>query len=230
MGGAFRRWILVVFVFFLALRTVPEVPARALEPTSSSPERLRAQTAGNHRPRISVEKRNDASGDGRFSRQEAAASPGADITFMVNITNVGRGPFRIARISDSYGTTNIEVCRQLLGRTLHPGRAAACTFTIEDYAPPRFDSRANTVSVSAKATKGNRTAAAAAISTVTTVPAAEVRGRTARGGGRAEEGLARTGPYTSPLSALALTLLATGSELLALAWRRGRKHARRRPR
>jgi hypothetical protein len=228
-GGAVRGCIRVAIVFLLALWTVAWAAAGAQEPTSSSPEEVRAQPAGGRRPRIAVEKRNDASGDGRFSRDEVAARPGTDVTFMVNITNVGRVSFRIRRISDSYGTTNIEVCRELFGRTLRPGRAVACTFTVEDYTPSRFDSRANTVGVSAKDTKGDRTAAAAAISTVTTLDsAAEVRGRTARGDGRDDEDLARTGPYTSPLWALALSLLATGSELLALARRRGRKHAPRR--
>lgn len=218
-AGAFRSWALAAIVTMAALWVVPEARLAAQEPT------------GHRRPRIAVEKRNDANGDGRFSRDEVAARPGTDVTFMVNITNVGRTPFRIRRISDSYGTTNIEVCRELFGRTLRPGRAVACTFTIEDYTPSRFDSRANTVGVSAKATKGNQTAAAAAISTVTTLDsAAEVRGRAARGDGRDDEDLARTGPYTSPLWALALSLLATGSELLALARRRGRKHAPRRSR
>jgi hypothetical protein len=176
-----------------------------------------------------VEKRNDATGDGRFSRDEVAARPGADVTFMVNITNIGKVSVRIRRVSDNYGATTLEVCRELLGRRLRPGRAVACTFTIEHYAPTQFDSRANTVGVSVRATRGDRSAAAAAISTVTTLGSpTDVRGQRARRDGRPEENLATTGPSTAGRWALALGLLATGSELLALARRRARKHVPRR--
>lgn len=224
--GRAQSWITAAIVVNLALSLGPGSQAGAQEPRPSSPEAVRAQATGDRRPRIAVQKWNDADRDGRFSRDEVGARPGAPVTFLVTITNVGATPVKIRSLSDSFGTTTLEVCPELIGRRIRPGRAAACTFTLQNYSPPRFDSRANTVGVGVKATISNRTTAAAAISTVTTNTSEAVRGRRVRRGDAGED-LAATGPRTAPLWALSLSLVATGWELLALARRRQRKHAPR---
>ena len=126
------------------------------------------QPAGN-RPRISVRKSNDANADGSFSDREDAPRPEADVRFRVQITNEGDQSVEIAEISDSYRLTTIDVCADLIGDRIAPGSTVECTFKLDRYAPPRFDSVANTVSVVVRAVSDSgRRASSEDVSTVIT--------------------------------------------------------------
>jgi hypothetical protein len=182
----------------------------------------RGQSAGG-RPRIDVQKTNDADGDGEFTAAEVARRSGADVPFRVRIKNVGQVAVTIRRITDSYQATTIEVCEELAGDRLRPGRSAVCNFTLEDYAPPPNDSRANTVKGTVRETRGERTASDSDISTVTTVEGGgdQVLGTTGSNPGT-EKGkrFADTGFYLTRLIVVALTLLMAGSTLVRLGRRR----------
>ena len=121
------------------------------------------------RPRIAVRKSNDANEDGTFSRSENASEPHATVRFRVEIENVGDEPAEVERITDSYRVVTVEVCDRLVGDRLSSGQTMLCEFDLEDYAPDRFDSVANTVSVVVSAADDNgRRSSERAVSTVTT--------------------------------------------------------------
>jgi hypothetical protein len=189
-------------------------PAEA--PAAAPPAGVRAQAT---RPRISVNKSNDADRNGVYTSDEVAPSPGADVSFRVKITNLGRRAVRIERILDSYRETHEEVCGELLGRRIPPSASKRCTFVLEEYAPSRFDSVANTVDVTVQATSSGRRRTASDISTVTTLSGGgdEVLGETATGPGAGDQGgMASTGFDLRPSIALAMALLASGAGLLRL--------------
>jgi hypothetical protein len=187
---------------------------------------------GSLRPRISVRKTNDADQDGTFSRAEDAPQPAADVPFRVEITNVGDGSVEIEKVSDSFRLATLDVCSELIGDRLAAGSTVSCTFELAAYAPPRFDSVANTISVvaSAASDSGHR-ASERAVSTVTTPgndDEAEVLGEqvTSEPPGApnppsASEGPrpALTGLYVLPLAAVALFLALSGALLIALGRR-----------
>jgi hypothetical protein len=156
-------------------------------PAGAPPAGVRAQAT---RPRISVNKSNDADRNGVYTSDEVAPSPGADVSFRVKITNLGRRAVRIERILDSYRETHEEVCGELLGRRIPPSASKRCTFVLEEYAPSRFDSVANTVDVTVQATSSGRRRTASDISTVTTLSGGgdEVLGETATGRAPATKG------------------------------------------
>jgi len=193
-------------------------------PSARASGASRGQGAGG-RPRIDVQKTNDANGDGVFSSGEVAQRSGADVPFRVTIKNVGQVAVIIRRVTDSYQATTIDVCEEFVGDRIRPGRSAVCNFTLDDYAPPANDSRANTIRVAVKETQGDRTASDSDISTVTTLDGGgnNVLGTTGSNPDSETEGsknFAETGFYLTRLIALALALLAAGAALIRLGRRR----------
>jgi hypothetical protein len=189
-------------------------PAEA--PAAASSAGVRGQAT---RPRISVNKSNDADRNGVYTSDEVAPRPGADVSFRVKITNLGRRAVRIERILDSYRETHREVCDELLGRRIPPSASKTCTFVLQDYAPPRFDSVANTVDVTVRPTSSGRRRTASDISTVTTLSGGgdEVLGETVTGPGAGDQGgMASTGLDLLAVTALATLLLLGGSGLVRL--------------
>jgi hypothetical protein len=203
----------------------PERPD-ALETTASSAAAPGAPGAGTRgqtsRPRVSVDKTNDADGDGTYTSDEVAPRPGADVSFRVRVTNLGRSAVRIERITDSYRDTRDDVCSEFRGQRIRPSTSKTCTFVLQDYAPPRFDSVANEVEVTVRQPSSGRRATELDISTVTTGAAGgnEVLGEQTTGPGAGGSGrMASTGFDFMPASALAMLLLATGAGLLRLGER-----------
>jgi hypothetical protein len=204
------------------------------------------------KPKISVRKTNDADQDGKYSDDEVAPEPEADVRFRVRIKNKGTGAVEIASVTDSYGATTEEVCEQLVGELVDPGKSASCTFELEDYAPPQYDSLANTVEVvAAAAGDSTKRTTKSDVSTVTTLDGgseAVVLGETAASeegsadggdvaGTTTEEEAAPAEPAPNPnadslpttgfavarLALLAATLGLTGGTLLYAGRRRARR-------
>jgi hypothetical protein len=203
------------------------------------------------KPKISVRKTNDADQDGKYSDDEVAPEPEAHVRFRVRIKNKGAGAIEVTRVSDSYGATTEEVCEQLVGELVDPGKSTSCTFELEDYAPPQYDSLANTVEVVATAAgDATKRTTKSDVSTVTTLDGgseAVVLGETASGEGSANGGdvagtateeeaapaepaperqggsLASTGLAVARLALVAATLGLTGWTLLYAGRRRARR-------
>jgi hypothetical protein len=177
---------------------------------------------------LTVVKTNDADHDGAYSNSETTSEPEADVSFRVSVTNQGAEEVSIIRISDffpsSEGVSDREVCRSLGGASLAPGQSVACTFTLADYAPPRGESKVNTISVHMLAGDAGsstlRTLLATDASTVETRGAA-VLGLVLGNPGQ----LAGTGAAVGGLAVIVAQLAAAGLELR----RRGRARSSRRP-
>jgi hypothetical protein len=168
-----------------------------------------------------VDKRNDANGDGTYTSDEVAPRPGAAVSFRVRITNLSRSAVRIERITDSYRETREDVCGDLRGQRIRPSTSKTCTFVLEDYAPPRFDSVANTVDVRVNETSSGRRTTGSDISTVTTLGAGDdqVLGETTGQGIGGRGRTASTGFDVMPAIGLAMLLLASGTGLVRLGER-----------
>jgi hypothetical protein len=126
---------------------------------------------------------------------------------------------RIKRIVDSYRQTRTQVCDELGGQRIRPAASIACTFVLEDYAPPRFDSVANIVDVRVTDQSSGRRASGSDLSTVTTLNNGgdRVLGATTTSPNTEGAGTtASTGFDLMPVSALAALLLASGAGLVRL--------------
>jgi hypothetical protein len=206
---------------------VSEPPGDGSRPTGSS------RQPRSRRPRISVRKTNDADQDGTFSQEERASRPQADVRFWVRITNRGNGAVQIEEISDSFRGATLDVCSTLIGDQIPPDRSVTCTFELDRYAPPRYDTVANTVSVvvsaAGEAGPGGTGHATSTVITPGDAGGAEVLGeqitREPQGApnpGSEGNGLptpALTGLSVLPLASLALLLALTGSILIGLGRR-----------
>jgi hypothetical protein len=185
---------------------------------ASAPRRAgtRRQSA-DQRPQITVRKTNDADGNGLFSPSEVAPRSGADVPFRVTIRNVGQRAVTIRQITDSYDATRVDVCGELIGDQLRSGQRTQCTFVLGDYSPPEFDSRSNTIEVTATGRGGGRVSRSA-LSAVTTIPGSgdEVLGTGERnpGGEGRSEGFAFTGAYLDRLLGLGAALILAGALLI----------------
>jgi hypothetical protein len=202
-----------------------EAAGSSAAPAAAPRAGARGQTS---RPRVSVDKRNDANGDGTYTSDEVAPRPGAAVSFRVRITNLGRSAVRIERIVDSYRETHEEVCGDLRGQRIRPSTSKTCIFVLPNYAPPRFDSVANTVDVRVNETSTGRRTTGSDISTVTTLRGGEnqVLGESTTrpsAGGQGE--MASTGFDLLPPISLAMLLLASGTGLVRLG--EVRMHTRR---
>lgn len=111
---------------------------------------------------VTIEKTNDADGDGTYTDDETT-TPGADVPFQVVITNTGTGDLTVASLDDAW--PGLEDALDLLGDgvlscddgeatsdlsvgdVIPAGASLTCTFTVEDYAPAAGGSLTNTVTL-----------------------------------------------------------------------------------
>src|SRR5205807_2258588 len=100
-------------------------------------------------PAISVDKTNDADGDGSFNDSETAPASGAPVIFQAIITNTGGTSLTLTDLTDEYPGVGPTVVCNLIGTTLLPGQSVTCTFTVTGYAPAPGDLKVNLVSVTA---------------------------------------------------------------------------------
>jgi hypothetical protein len=98
-----------------------------------------------------VSKTNDANRNGVHSDSEAAPSPGAAVSFRVELTNAGDVELTITDIRDAFeegfGRADIQVCEELIGDRLPAKASVSCSFTLKDYAPEEGE-KINTLQVS----------------------------------------------------------------------------------
>ena len=174
------------------------------------------QVAG--QPIITVEKTNDADGDGTFRNQERGIE-GDSVTFKVVIRNVSTVPVVIDEITDTFGGQTINICPELIGITINPGGSRTCFFTLDNYVPAPGELLENTVTVRGhSADDETQTVEASDDSAVNSIEV--LGGGTGRG---TDEGttLAFTGAELLMLALMALSLIAVGMPLVVLTRRRG---------
>jgi len=95
---------------------------------------------------LSVEKLNDADGNGVFTDDETADMPGDNVTYQVNVTNTGTIDLTIDGYGDSiYG--NPSVTPALADQPLPVGSSVVVTF--EGFAPPENGVKTNVFNVTA---------------------------------------------------------------------------------
>lgn len=123
--------------------------------------------------KVRVRLRNDAGGRGRYLATEEASTPGADVPFLLTITNDGAAVEEITQVSDHHGGVDMPACRSLDGRMLGVGEVLSCGFVLRGYAPGWGQTADNTaaVVVSQPGDPGN-TADGADVSSVKTAAAA----------------------------------------------------------
>lgn len=166
---------------------------------------------------LHVVKTNDADGDGVFMDQETvqispAAPLRADVTFRAVVTNPNEVEVVLESLTDTFGTTTIDVCPSLIGSVLAPGASVVCTFTIEGYEPVSGLSQVNTVLAEvAQLDDPDQTAIAQDLSTVVFVRAAEAATTTT------PETLPFTGPDTRTVWGFGVALLALGLMVAGVA-------------
>ncbi len=102
---------------------------------------------------VTVEKTNDASGDGIFGDEETLvvdpATPGlrGPVTFRAVIVNTSPVDVVIVALTDTFGSTSIDVCPDLVGTVLASGASITCQFTLSDYAPSSGAFQVNSAAV-----------------------------------------------------------------------------------
>lgn len=168
-------------------------------------------------PIITVEKTNDADGDGTFRDQERGTE-GDPVTFKVVIRNVSAVPVVITQITDTFGGQTVNICPELIGVTINPGGSETCFFTLENYVPAPGDLLENTVIVRGhSADDETQTVEASDDSAVNSI---QVLGGITD---TTDEGttLAFTGAELLVLALMALTLIVAGTPLLLITRRRG---------
>ncbi|GIU99746.1 MAG: hypothetical protein KatS3mg014_1362 [Actinomycetota bacterium] len=175
---------------------------------------------------LTITKTNDADRDGTYTDAEEAPSPGADVRFLLVISNTSDVPVVITGLTDAFGGTTLDLllegCAELDGSELGPGATVTCTFTLPSYAPPGGAARENVAEVCVLEVDGDRTACDEDGSRVTS---AEVLGTTVTPTPTETKtppsGTAFTGAGGMiPLGALTLLLLTVGSGLLRVGSRR----------
>jgi uncharacterized repeat protein (TIGR01451 family) len=97
---------------------------------------------------VTVEKTNDANGDGTFSDSEQAPAQGATVQFKAVITNTSAVTVKITELTDEWpGKAPFGVCAGRIGTTLAPGASVTCTFSQAGYAPAAGAGLTDTVRV-----------------------------------------------------------------------------------
>jgi LPXTG-motif cell wall-anchored protein len=166
---------------------------------------------------LTIDKVNDANGDGTFGEDETGTS-GAAVAFKVTITNNSAVAVVIDSISDIWpGATAITpACStQVVGITLAAnGGSVSCDFTVAGYVPPAADgAKVNTVTVTVHedGKPGNSTSQ----HDTSTVRGVDVLGEVITHAAPAP--LPATGSNTTGLFMAGLALLAMGSFLLLMS-------------
>jgi hypothetical protein len=99
---------------------------------------------------LSVDKTNDANRDGVFTDRETHLGSSGDVSFRAVITNHSAVDIVLTSITDSFGTTRVAVCPELVRMVLGPGATVSCRFTILGYAPSQGSTQVDTVLVDAE--------------------------------------------------------------------------------
>ncbi len=172
---------------------------------------------------ILVDAMNDADGDGIYTDSELAPAPAVDVRFKALISNIGATGFEIVQVNHSYdsadGRVQVGVCQKLAGITLAPGESVPCAFSLAEYAPPRGESLASTVTAAAfEMGESRRGASDSDMVTVDTLFEGEALAVAIK---RKPGLLAFTGIDAVWLLVLALGLLASGGVLAYEGRRRG---------
>ncbi len=146
---------------------------------------------------ISVDKTNDADGDGTFHDLENAGAAGATVYFRVVVRNDGSVDVEITALTDESppGSLAHAVCPQLIGTTLTPGEEATCVFVVTAYAPPSGETRLNVVNAAVSSSAGP--AAAANDSSVHTLSSTAPTTTTTAAPGSTTTSTAVPGPTTT---------------------------------
>ena len=159
---------------------------------------------------LSVVKTNDADGDGAFTDTETAQSPGAAVSFRVEITNTTGQEITLIRVRDGFeedgAKVSLPVCL-LAGEQIQAGRSTTCTFTLEDYAPEE-GRKVNLLTVVAVETADSSISLFGGDASVVAAPDVGVLG------GVKFNPLATTGSPIGWLLRIALSLLAAGALLV----------------
>lgn len=104
-----------------------------------------------------VSKTNDANRNGDYSDSEVAPSPGAAVSFRVELTNAGDVGLMITDIRDAFEEgfwrVDVQVCEELIGDRLPAKASVGCSFTLKDYAPEEGE-KINTLHVTSVETAG----------------------------------------------------------------------------
>lgn len=107
-------------------------------------------TTGTPALTITVDKTNDADGDGTFANSSVAAHEGDAVPFRVVVTNTSAVPVVVDSLTDQWPTKSpfdAQCATAVVGQTLAPGASATCSFTITGYAPASGTSLTNTATV-----------------------------------------------------------------------------------
>lgn len=112
---------------------------------------------------VTVDKTNDANGDGTYSDDETASSVGAAVAFKVVITNTSIVPVVLSSLVDMVsGSSKAFTCADdVLGSTLAAGASATCLFTLTGYSPADGASLVNTVTATVHQVGNNGNGASA---------------------------------------------------------------------
>jgi len=98
---------------------------------------------------VTVVKTNDANGDGTFTGNESASTPGAPVPFKAVITNTSSVDVVITTLTDEWPNMPAfdlnASCPNVVGAVLPPGGSITCSFTVANYSPPVGSDRVNTV-------------------------------------------------------------------------------------
>jgi hypothetical protein len=158
-------------------------PAKELDPTQNGDNSIKTNdfdaTAGAgycFTPQwvinLTVNKVNDADGNGTFSKSETAKKAGDAVPFRVTVSNPSPVDVVVDTATDAFSSTTIDVCAaELVGKTLlaNNGNTLTCDFPVQNYAPAANQSLTNTVTVSGhEKNNPNNKGSGQSTSTVTT--------------------------------------------------------------
>jgi uncharacterized repeat protein (TIGR01451 family) len=96
-----------------------------------------------------VDKTNDANGDGTFSDDETASSVGAAVPFRVVVTNTSVVPAVLGALTDVADGSPVTLSCDpaVVGATIPAGGSVTCSATVAGYSPADGTSKVNTVTV-----------------------------------------------------------------------------------
>jgi LPXTG-motif cell wall-anchored protein len=174
-----------------------------------------------------VDKLNDANGDGTFGDDETATSEGVAVPFQVTITNTSVVPAVVTSLLDTLvdGPIGFTPSPDPVGMVLAAGASATFTFTVADYSPPDGGAVVNDMAVGLAQVgdPSNHVLVHDGSTVRTAVPPAPPTGG---GGGETTEPpftgggggvtLPRTGAETWDVAAIGLALLLCGGGFVLL--------------
>ena len=173
---------------------------------------------------ITVEKTNDADGDGVFHQSEGAKAAGADVPFRVSVTNGSTVAVVINNVTDTDSNGNkAAACASLSNASVQPGASLVCRFTATAYSPAAGGLVTDTIEVTASeaGAPDNKTTSTSASSVTVAAGAATAGGAASKSLKIVEEGqpgTTTTAPATPSTQANPAKLARTGRDTSALVW------------